>query len=382
MTDTPPIATPSRLPSFMGDPEWWVGEFAVTRGPRSMRVDNDLEAVQLFLAARAGNRNTLSLYTKEINRLLVWCKLVQGKPLSGLDYGDILMFNAWLANPGHEFIAQDRELAGQGRLLFYKKGLAASSAKTAMRVVAALFNELEIGGYLSVNPVRLFMRHQKGRGSGQQRRREPMPSEMRDAVEEWLGSLPFGTEKAEYGALVAALLYMGLRASEAAEATLDAFHVEEFKGERFFAITVTGKRGKTREIPVEDRAQKAFELYRLNLGLSMGLDDRTPREEPNGPVPRLLGLETRSGVYYRVKAMCKKIVAYLDEKEDPRGNWFRQAAVYPHRFRHTATRRWLDKDVGLRAVQDTLGHASITTTSIYDNTPVGTRLKEFKEKVG
>lgn len=373
--NTLPAIISTALPTF-SDPEWWVGEFAVTSGPRSMRVSNDLEAVQAFLAARTGNRNTLSSYVKETHRLLFWCKFVHEKPLSGLDYGDILMFNAWLANPGIEFITQDRELAGQGRLLFYRKGLAASSAKAAMRVVAALFNELEIGGYLAVNPVRLFMRHQKGRGSAQVRRRTPMPTEMRDAVEEWHDSLPFGAERAEYGALVAALLYMGLRASEAANATLGGFHFEESEGVKLYGFTVTGKRDKERVVPVEKRTLEAFELYRLHLGFSQRLEDTVGADE------RLVGQETRSGVYRRVKLLCGKIEAYLTGRNDPRAAWFAEAAMFPHRFRHTATRRWLDRGISLEAVQDSLGHSSINTTRIYDNRPTVSRLKEMAEKMG
>lgn len=355
---------------------WWRGEGAVTSGARSIRASNDLEAVQTFLAARQGNKNTLASYIKETNRFLVWCQDVRGKPLSGLAYDDILLFQAWLANPGSEFISPDRQLAGRGRLLFYKSGLAPSSLKAAMRVIAALFNELEIGGYLSSNPVRLYMRHQKGRGSPVVKRREPVPDEMLSAIEEWLESLPgLGVEKAEYSALVAALLYMGLRASEAANATLAGFRVEETKGECLYGFTVTGKRGKTRVVPVEDRARDAFEAYRYHLGYPRRLD------APEGSEHPLVGVLTRSGVYYRLKTLCGRVATWLESNGDDRAAQLRDASVFPHRMRHTATRRWLDGGVSLEAAQDSLGHSSINTTRIYDNRPVVNRLKEISEKM-
>lgn len=358
------------------DQRWWVGEFAVTSGPRILRAANDLEAVRIFLSARANNRNTLSSYVKETNRLLMWCHLVQQKPLSSLDYNDIISFNAWLANPGHEFITQDRQLAGQGRALFYRKGLSVASAKASMRVIAALFNELEMGGYLAANPVRLFMRHQKGRGSAPAPRREPLPGEMLTAIEEWLESLPgLTTERADYGALVAALGYMGLRASEAARNTLGGFHFEESEGVRIYAYTVTGKGNKSRVVPVEKLTQAAFERYRFCRGLPAAL------ESAEGATLPLLGQKTRSGVYRRVRMMRAKVAAYLTTIQDPRAEWFDSANIFPHRMRHTATRRWLDCGVSLEDTQDSLGHSSIDTTRIYDNRPTVKRLKDMVEKV-
>lgn len=379
---TCPISAPIPLEPHALDalavkpPEWWRGEGAVISGPRSIRAANDLEAVQTFLAARQGNKNTLSSYTKETRRLLTWCQDVRGKPLSGLAYDDILLYQAWLTNPGPEFVSPDRQLAGRGRLLFYKSGLSHTSLKAAMRVVAALFNELEIGGYLASNPVRLYMRHQKGRGAPSAKRREPVPGDMLEAIDAWLDSLPgLSTERAKYGALVAALLYMGLRATEAATATLGGFHIEEAKNVRLHAFTVTGKRGRTRVVPVEDRARDAFERYRYSLGLPRELESTEGSGKP------LVGVLTRSGVYSRVKTLCEKVAKWLEENGDPRAEWFAGATVYPHRFRHTATRRWLDGDVSLEAVQDSLGHSSINTTRIYDNRPVVSRLKEVTEKM-
>lgn len=356
--------------------KWWRGEGAITSGPRSIRAANDLEAVAIFLAARNGNKNTLSSYTKETRRLLTWCQDVRGKPLSSLAYDDILLYQAWLSNPGTEFVSPDRQLAGHGCLLFYKGGLSNASAKAAMRVVAALFNELEIGGYLSSNPVRLYMRHQKVRGSAPAKRREPIPTEILSAIEEWLGSMPgLSRERAEYGALVAALVYMGLRATEAASATLGGFHFEEAGGVRAYGFTVTGKRGKTRVAPVEDRTREAFEMYRFSLG------EPRPIESPEGADRPLIGVATRSGVYYRVKTLCERVAGWLKLKGDPRATWFKDANIFPHRMRHTATRRWLDKGVSLDAAQDSLGHSSINTTRIYDNRPVVNRLREIAEKM-
>jgi len=357
-------------------PEWWRGELAVLSGPRAIRASNDLEAVQAFLAARMANKNTYASYLKETNRLLVWCQDVRGKPLSGLGYDDILLFRAWLASPGPEFISPDRQLAGRGRLLFYRSGLSDASTRAAMRVVAALFNELEIGGYLSANPVRLYMRHQKGRGTAPAARRTPVPPEMVEAIEAWLASLPGLTrERAEYGALVAALLFMGLRASEAAGATLGGFHIEMSGDASAYGFTVAGKRGKTRVAPVEARTREAFERYRIVCGLPR------PLESADGAQTPLVGVRTRSGVYGRVKRLCEKVADWLVTQGDSRGEWFRGAAVYPHKFRHTATRRWLDAGVSLEAAQDSLGHSSINTTRIYDNRPVVSRLKEIEEKL-
>lgn len=369
------IARPCSVPDWLSKHplEWWRGDGAVTSGARDIEAENDIGAVQTFLKARKDNANTYASYQKEVKRLLIWCQDVCRKPLSALRYNDIQQFADWLASPGPEFISRDRERAGQGRLIFYKKGLSPTSVKAAMRVIAALFNELEIGGYLSHNPARLYARRMKSSG-GEDPCREPLPTDILAAIEEWLeGLAESSAEKAEFGALVSALMYMGLRTSEAGAAKLSGFHIVEGVGMRLYGFEVTGRGNKTRVVPVEERVQRTFECYRHSLGLPRPLESHEGGDMP------LIGVSSRSGVYNRVRTLCKKVGRWLDSKGDPRADWLNDVPVFPNRMRHTAIRRWLDAGVSLEGAQENLGHANIDTTRRHDNRSLISRLQKVRE---
>ena len=110
-------------------------------------------------------------------------------------------------------------------------------------------------------------------------------------------------------------------------------------------VTVTGKRGKTRTVPVGAQAR---------AGLAAWLAARptlAAADEPALFVSRRGSRLTPRSVELRLAAWAKKCGLGLH--------------VHPHMLRHSFASHLLQSSGDLRAVQEMLGHASIATTQIY-----------------
>jgi integrase/recombinase XerC/integrase/recombinase XerD len=142
----------------------------------------------------------------------------------------------------------------------------------------------------------------------------------------------------------------GLRAEELVSLELEAI---DFDAE---AVRVEGKGGKTRIVPVGEPALAAIERYlqRARPALAAG------GAEPAGQ-PRALFL-SKSG----------RALGTSDVRRRLR-TWARQAAArvpalteaHPHALRHSFATHLLEGGADLRAIQELLGHATISTTQVY-----------------
>ncbi|HEX6528518.1 MAG TPA: tyrosine-type recombinase/integrase, partial [Burkholderiales bacterium] len=135
------------------------------------------------------------------------------------------------------------------------------------------------------------------------------------------------------------LLYSsGLRVGELVALNLDD---DPAQGE----VTVTGKGSKTRTVPVGAKARGA-----LHEWLSMRASLASPGEKALFVGARGRRI-TASGVWRRLSAWAKR--RGLAEH------------VHPHMLRHSFASHVLQSSQDLRAVQELLGHASISTTQVY-----------------
>ena len=129
-------------------------------------------------------------------------------------------------------------------------------------------------------------------------------------------------------------------------------------------VKVRGKGRKERIIPVGDHAQLAlrnYEAKRDELIRAIGATaDRTA-----------YFLNSR-GKRLSVRGVQAAVGAFLREIDE-------SAGLSVHSLRHTFATHLLDAGADLRAVQELLGHASISTTQIYTHTSVE-RLKEVYRK--
>jgi integrase/recombinase XerD len=133
----------------------------------------------------------------------------------------------------------------------------------------------------------------------------------------------------------------GLRASELTGLPLADLYLPES------LLRVVGKGRKERWVPVGTRAVEALEAY---LGA-----ERPQLARPSSPAR--LFLNHRGGALSRVGWW--KILQRLAAQSGLEGR------VKPHSLRHSFATHLLEGGADLRAVQEMLGHASISTTQIY-----------------
>ncbi|MEW6163909.1 MAG: tyrosine recombinase XerC [Pseudomonadota bacterium] len=110
-------------------------------------------------------------------------------------------------------------------------------------------------------------------------------------------------------------------------------------------VTVTGKRGKTRTVPVGVRAVAALTAW---------LERRPALAAPAEPALFV----SRRGTRLAPRAVAARLA-----------QWAKRSGlglhVHPHMLRHSFASHVLQSSGDLRAVQEMLGHASIATTQIY-----------------
>lgn len=141
-------------------------------------------------------------------------------------------------------------------------------------------------------------------------------------------------------AAVLALLYgSGLRISEAL-----AIRRGEAPVGATDSLTIVGKGGKTRAVPVILPVRKAVETYLELCPFPLGGDD-----------PLFVGV--RGG------ALSPRIIQLTVERL--RGALGLPESATPHALRHSFATHLLGRGGDLRSIQELLGHASLSTTQVY-----------------
>jgi len=143
-------------------------------------------------------------------------------------------------------------------------------------------------------------------------------------------------------AMLETLYACGLRVSELINIKISQFYIEEEY------LKVTGKGNKERIVPIGAEAIKQnlyyIDHYRNHQKIKEGCED-------------FLYLNRRGR--YLTRVMIFTIIKNLAEKVGIKKK------VSPHTFRHSFATHLVEGGADLRAVQDMLGHESITTTEIY-----------------
>ena len=127
-------------------------------------------------------------------------------------------------------------------------------------------------------------------------------------------------------------------------------------------VRVSGKGGKERIVPLTEVSLKALEISFRERGVKPG-----PGSDGDRPV-----FVNRSGGRLSVRTLRRIVNRHLPATGERGGS-------SPHALRHSFATHLLDHGADLRAVQELLGHARLSTTAIYTHVTKG-RLKEAYDR--
>ena len=143
-------------------------------------------------------------------------------------------------------------------------------------------------------------------------------------------------------AMIEVLYGCGLRVSELVNLKLSNLFLDiEF-------IKVIGKGNKERLVPIGSEAVKFLQIFinevRVHIKIKNGNEDFVFLNNRGAPLSRVM-------IFIIIKDLAKKIGL--------------KKSISPHTFRHSFATHLIEGGADLRAVQEMLGHESITTTEIY-----------------
>lgn len=157
-------------------------------------------------------------------------------------------------------------------------------------------------------------------------------------------------------AIIETLYGCGLRVSE-----LVNLKISEINKEDEFLI-ITGKGNKQRLVPINGMALKHIDIYikniRTHISIKKDKEDFLFLNRRGNPLSRVM-------IFYIIKDLAERAGI--------------KKTISPHTFRHSFATHLLENGADLRAVQEMLGHESITTTEIYTHINKGF-LKDVIEK--
>ena len=266
------------------------------------------------LARRNDSAHTIRNYGADLREFLTYFTPPGGEPM-GLAGFDMLALREWLAH-------------------IYEREHMPATVRRKLAAVRALFRFLSREHLVATNPARLLKLPKMPKTLP-----EVPNAEVTNALVD--AQLPENLERPypKRDRLLLELLYgCGLRVSEAVGLNLLDFD----RSERW--IRVRGKGRKERQVPYGSKAETALEAY---------LEDRGGVVEQSGALflNRLGGrLGDRS---------ARTIVKYY-------ATWVvGDSSIHPHTLRHAFATHLLSDGADLRAIQELLGHARLSTTQKY-----------------
>ena len=215
------------------------------------------------------------------------------------------------------------------------KALNAASQARLISGLKGYFDYLVFEDYRKDNPTDLIESPKVGR---------KLPDTLSEKeIDQIIESIDLSTPQGERNRAIIETLYgCGLRVSELLNLKLsDLFFDEGY-------ILVTGKGDKQRFVPIAPITQKFITIY---------IEQIRAHEEPKPEFTNTLFLNRRGAQLTR--AMIFTIVRNHTQKAGIKKK------ISPHTFRHSFATHLLQNGADLRAIQQMLGHESITTTEVY-----------------
>lgn len=216
-----------------------------------------------------------------------------------------------------------------------KTGLSATSQARIISGIKAFYKYLLLEDVINESPAELLESPKTGRKLPD----TLSPTEVNDLIVAIDLSKPSGTRNR---AMLETLYGCGLRVSELINLQISNLYFNQG------FVKVSGKGNKERLVPVSGEAIKQINIYMKTIRVQLNIK----KENTD-----FLFLNNRGTRLSRV--MVFMIIKELAEKIGLKKN------ISPHTFRHSFATHLIEGGADLRAVQEMLGHESITTTEIY-----------------
>jgi len=267
--------------------------------------------------------------------------------------GDLGQLAEWAS--GHELSPTDlghrelRRFAG----VISERGASKATVARKLAAVRAFYRHLLERGEVEANPAQLVSSPRREAYLP----RVLKPREVGDLLENIPASSPLELrDRAMFELAYSA----GLRAEELV--TLDLESLDPDAEE----LRVEGKGGRVRVIPAGEAAWQAIESYLARGRPMLAARTEGAQAEPWSAEPRSLGkhsverplLLSRTGRRLSTSDVWRRLRAATSRAAV-------QAGVSPHTLRHSFATHLLEGGADLRAIQELLGHASISTTQTY-----------------
>ncbi len=212
----------------------------------------------------------------------------------------------------------------------HSRGLSKTSVSRQLACLRTFFNFLCREGVVAGNPARALLAPRTGRR---------LPSHLDEAEVAELVEIPVESPADARARLILELLYAtGIRCAELVG--LDVSDMDQ--GARM--LRVLGKGRKERIVPYGRNAQGALQAY---LPVRAGFKPKTDALLVNARGRRLSDRSVRATVSKRVREVAGS------------------KRISPHTLRHSFATHLLERGADLRAIQELLGHASLSTTQRY-----------------
>ncbi len=260
------------------------------------------------------SENSVLAYLSDVEKLKTFAQNeLNGKSISDISYEDLRKFVHAIAELGVSPYTQSRIISG----------------------IKSFFRYLTIENLITQNPASLLEVPKLGR---------KLPEVLSvEEIDKIVSAIDHSTPEGQRNRAIIETLYScGLRVSELVNLKIsDVYFNEQF-------VRVMGKGSKERIVPIGNTALKYIHIYLKEVRVHLTIDKSS---QDIVFLNRRGKKMTRVMIFYIIKDLCAK--AGIKKQ------------VSPHTFRHSFATHLIEGGADIRAVQEMLGHESITTTEIY-----------------
>jgi len=280
-----------------------------------MSANTNLKSYKIYLKLEKGlSVHSIEAYLRDVYLLERYLnEFCQGESIQNVSYNQLTDFVEWVSMIG-------------------------LSARTQARVISGLrsfYNFLELEKIIQSNPTELL-------------ETPKLPVRLPDTlsfdeIEKMIAGIDRSTYEGERNAAMLEVMYgSGLRVSEVVKLKIsEIFFADEF-------LRIIGKGNKERLVPASNESLKRIHHFLQNVRVHLNIK---PGHEDVVFLNRRGAALTRNMVFLIVK----KAAANVNIKKN----------ISPHTLRHSFATHLVEGGADLRAVQEMLGHSSITTTEVY-----------------